>query len=346
MWMIWTLFWSVWATSLPAMPTSNRSYLRWADRVVESGPEVHPESAYAFYSELHAQIAQHVRERPGVIQPEKIGQTLEGRPIWAFHLSNPRQPIDRKVLITSQIHALEWMGAEVAVDLISALVVQPEPGVQVTIVPVINVDGRLRVEADLLAGRNLYRRGNAAHVDLNRDFAEQRAARAVWRHILPSYYRTSPDSLSQPESRAIASLAEREQFDRALSFHAAGGFIYTPWAGAWERPNDWGKMHALGLQMQAAQGRRPYRLVQLSRFLFFFRGHGMELDHLYARHGTHAFLVELTRGGFIWTQPSSFRNYFRWYNPVDPAHHTAQGLSAALVLVRSWDRNVSGDPKE
>ena len=335
--MIWTVIYSALAASLPSMPTSNRSYLRWADRVVESVPESHPETAYYFYSEIHAEIAQRVRERPGVIQPEKIGQTVEGRPIWAFHVSDPRQPITRKVLVTSQIHALEWMGAEVAVDLIAELSQQPEPGVQVTIVPVINVDGRLRVEADLLASRNLYRRGNAAHVDLNRDFAELREAEAIWRRILPDYYRTSPHALSQPESRSISNLAEREQFDRALSFHAAGGFIYTPWAGAWERPDDWAAMHALGQAMQGAQGHRPYRLVQLSRFLFFFRGHGMELDHLYARHGTHAFLIELTRGGFVWTQPSSFRNYFRWYNPVDPAYHSAQGLAAALVLVRRWD---------
>ena len=106
--------------------------------------------------ELHAEIAERIRERPGVIQPEKIGQTLEGRPIWAFHLSDPRQPVTRKVLITSKYTRIEWMGTEVAVDLIAELSAQPEPGVQVTIVPVINVDGRLRVEADLLAGRNMY----------------------------------------------------------------------------------------------------------------------------------------------------------------------------------------------
>ena len=96
-------------------------------------------------------------------------------------------------------------------------------------------------------------------------------------------------------------------------------------------------MEALARAMQSAQGRRAYRVVQLSRFLFFFRGHGMELDHLYARHGTQAFLVELTRGGFVWTDPKSFKTYFRWYNPVDPTHHTEQGLRAARVLVRSWD---------
>ena len=233
-----------------------------------------------------------------------------------------------------------------AVDLIGELAVDPEPGVRVTVVPVINIDGRMRVESDLRGGRNLYRRGNAQKVDLNRDFGEKREAEAVWRRVIPNYYSTSPGPLSQPESRAIAALAAREVFDRALSLHAAGGFIYYPWAAVWDRPEDWRELDALARQMQSAQGKRAYRVVQLSRFLFFFRGHGMELDHLYARHGTQAFLIELTRGGFIWTDRKSFKSYFRWYNPVDPSHHTAQGLRAIEVLIRSWDASPRESKKE
>jgi hypothetical protein len=323
------------ASSVTGAPRMHRSYLGWASRLEAAADEGHPEPAYHFYSELHSELAQTVEDWSGRVRPEQIGRTVEGRPIWAFHIRDPGTPVERSVLVTAQIHALEWVGAEVAMRLIMEQAERPEPGVALTVIPVLNVDGRMRVESDLRQGRNLYRRANAQKVDLNRDFAELREPRAVWRHVLPGYYATSPAPLSQPESRALAELADREVYDRAMSLHAAGGFIYTPWAGSWERPADHEEMTELARQMRGAQGRRPYRVVQLSRFLFFFRGHGMELDHLYARHGTQAFLMELTRGGFIWTDRSSFKTYFRWYNPVDPDHHIDQGIRALRVLIRT-----------
>lgn len=326
---------SVRVTLGPA-PTPDPSLDRaqFLDMVAAQPPGDHPEPDYRFAADLWADIAPYVRDRPGVVEVERIGQTVEGRPIWALHITDPTTPPEHTLLVTSAIHALEWVGAEVATDLVVRLAEDPVPGVRVTVVPLLNADGRMRVESDLLEGTNRYRRSNANGVDLNRDFATHREAQAIWRHVLPRRYTTSPAPLSQPESQAIDRLADRERFDVAVSLHAFGGYIYYPWAGRWARPPDRARFVELGRVMQAGQGARAYRVQQLSHWAFFFRGHGMELDHLYDRYGTHAFLIELTRSGLSLRHPGDRKVDFRWYNPRDPRPDIDRGVGALLALAR------------
>ncbi|MFT7519332.1 MAG: hypothetical protein ACI9MC_001472, partial [Kiritimatiellia bacterium] len=54
---------------------------------------------YRYTGDFWPQIAQHVTDMPGRVRPEQIGTSLGGRPIWAFHIQNPGEPIDRKILI-------------------------------------------------------------------------------------------------------------------------------------------------------------------------------------------------------------------------------------------------------
>jgi hypothetical protein len=275
---------------------------------------------------------------------ERIGTTVNARPIWAFHVQDPAVPVHRKVLVFANIHALEWISAEVAFQLLDDLVEVPPPGVKVTVVPVLNVDGRIRVERDLRAGRNVYRRYNAHGVDLNRDFAVNHDPIAIWQHLIPGYYWSTKERLSQPESRALDALADRERYDRAASLHAFGGYFYTPWAGRWERPDDYAEMLRLGRLMEEAQGLHAYRTKQLSRWGFFFRAQGAEIDHLYGRYGTQAYLIELTRSGFDVRRPwDSYKTYFRWYGPEDPRPHVERGVAALRVLVTAdAERDRSG----
>ncbi|MDP2310257.1 MAG: M14 family zinc carboxypeptidase [Pseudomonadota bacterium] len=309
-------------------------YVAWA----AAEPIVaHPEPAYHYAAELHRAIAPLVAARPGVVRPFVVGRTVNGRPIWGFRVSSPGDAPapglpKKKLLVFAQIHALEWVPSEIAVAFLTEIAAHPLEGVEITVIPSLNPDGRAKVEADLLAGDNKYRRGNADNVDLNRDFPVNREAKAVWRHLIPGRYATSPAPLSQPESRALDALAETERFDVAVSLHSFGGFLYYPWAGLWERPKDWAEMQRLGLVMQAAMGAHAYKPRQLARWGFFFRGHGMEIDHLYGTYGTKAFLIETTRSGFSLARPEDWGNHFRWYNPKEPERHVREGLRALRAL--------------
>lgn len=209
---------------------------------------------------------------------------------------------------------------------------------RVTVIPLLNPDGRVKVERDLIGGINSYRRGNAHNVDLNRDFAVHADARAVWRRVIPGYYAHSEQPLSQPESRALDGLLARERYDRAASLHAFGGYLYFPWAGRFARPDTWAEHLAVGRAMERAMGAHAYRPAQLGRWGFFFRAQGAELDHLHGRYGATSFLVELTRSGFDPLRPaSSLRTYFRWYNPEDVERHRRKGVAAMRALITAPD---------
>jgi hypothetical protein len=308
---------------------------RWAASLPVAQAQPDKTDGYRFMGPLFTSLAQRAVERPGVVTVERIGESTAGHPIWAFHVDEPAsETTGEAALVFAGIHALEWISVEVAATLLVELIEHPVRGRRVTVIPVLNPDGRLKTESDLAAGDNTYRRGNGPNVDLNRDFAVHREVEPVWSRLLPKRYGTSPAPLSQPESQALDGLLEREHYARAASLHAFGGYIYAPWSGRWRRPEAWPAHLALGRAMEAAQGDHAYRTRQLARWGFFFRARGTEVDHLHGEHGITAFLVELTRSGWDPRHPfRSTRDYFRWYNPVRPERHVDRGLAALRVLV-------------
>jgi hypothetical protein len=293
-----------------------------------------PRAPYRFRQQVYSQLAEIVRERPGVVEAFPVGDTVERRPIWAFRVSSPTDEPKVKVLVFGGIHALEWISTEVATTFLLEMAEAPPPGVELVVIPLVNVDGRDNVERDLVAGQNVYRRGNANKVDLNRDFEVNREAKAIWRHLVPAYYGTSPAPLSQPESQALDRLAGEERFDVSVSLHSFGGFLYYPWGGLWKRPPDATLFEELGAVMQGGQGAHSYTVKQLCHWGFLFRIHGAELDHFYGKYGTLSFLVELTRSGLEPMRPNTWRDYFRWYNPRDPSKTIESGVGALRALVR------------
>ena len=140
------------------------------------------------------------------------------------------------------------------------------------------------------------------------------------------YYRSSR---APPPARPCARPpVDRERFDVALSLHASG-----LWPGREVRI--WDEFHRLGTVMSQAQGAHAYKVRQLSRWGFFFRAHGAEIDHIYGKYGTKAFLVELTRSGLHPLKPSLLKVPFRWYNPERPERHVDKGWAAIRALVHT-----------
>lgn len=314
-----------------ASPEDTASFAAWA-AALPAPAESEVAADYRFVADVFGEVA--VAMETHAVDVEKLGTSVEGRPIWAFHL-HPEGEVERKVLVFGGIHALEWIGVEVATELLLESMAAPPEGVRLTVIPLLNPDGRAKVEADLAAGETRYRRGNAKNVDLNRDFDVHRDARAIWKAILPGYYsNTGEQGLSQPESQALDALVDRERYDRAASLHAFGGYFYYPWSGRWGRVADHAEFVRLGRLMEDAQGAHAYKTRQLARWGFFFRAQGTELDHLYGEYGTKAFLIELTRSGMHPLKPKTWRTYFRWYNPENAERHRALGLQAVRALVR------------
>jgi hypothetical protein len=317
------------------------SFLEWQGTLPPAPEKPARVGTYGFAADLWVRSAAVLRAWPGRVRAEVFGRSVQGRPLWAFTVRDPTGPVEERVLVFAQLHAMEWIGAEVAVALLERIADDPVPGVETVIVPLANPDGRARAEDDLLAGDpRAWRRANANGVDLNRDFAVNRDTDVVWSRLpfTRGFYATSPAPLSQPETRALDALAARG-IEASVSLHAFGGYIYYPWSGRWAAVEDQARLHELGTRMSQAQP-HPYRTMQLCHWIFFFRALGSELDHMYQVHGADSFLIELTRSG-ITANPSTWRDLWRRYNPEPMSPHVEDGVSAILALLRHYSVTAS-----
>ncbi len=309
-------------------------YLRWASL---SPTSTHPEEGYRFYSELHSQIGESIINNGNIVEVINIGKTVQNRSIWAFKI-RPKKTKLYSVFILGGIHPMEWVSVESSVALLLTLANHPPEHTEVVVVPVLNIDRRLVVEKDLLENDNKYRRVNSAGEDLNRDYAVHRDATAIWRFLFPDRYSTTSEMLSQPETLAVDTLFANEQFDAAISVHSFGGYIYYPWAGRYERIPDWIEHHHLATIMKSAQpGKHPYRVKQLSHWMFLFRAQGTELDHFYEQYGARSFLIESTRSGIKWWKRADWKDPFRLYNPRDPSLDIQRTKESMWALIHHYD---------
>jgi len=307
-------------------------------------PSEHPERAagWDFSATLYERLARVVEHETA--SAVLVGRSVEKRPIWGFVVQDPGVEATRELLIIAQLHSLEWIGAEVAVAYLEGLAPDPPPGVRVTVIPIVNPDGRWRSEQDLLAEDvRSYRRSNANGVDLNRDWTVHRESDVIWSKLprTKRHYTTSPAPLSQPETQAVDALAQSAPPDAFVSLHAFGGYVETPWGGVYEPPPDDARLKAMAYEMAEAMPHRPYRVIQINHFVRTFRALGCEVDHFHAVYEADAFLIELTRSGLT-LNPRTWRDYFRWYNPVDKTEHVENGVAALDTLTRRLSAEARG----
>jgi len=297
-----------------------------AEDIVDAGQEVllrdEPSmvgvGSYRGYEELQQELAElgSMGARLAV-----IGETVEGNPINALELG-PEGASELRVLLAG-VHAMEWIGVEVLMSAVRSLVDSPPETHRVIVVPVVNVDGYIGVEADLRAGRRVFRRGNANGVDLNRNWPthfKKRLGRTPLRRCL-GHSGVSP--CSEPEVAAVEARLQMEvakgaSVARALSLHSFGRVVLYPFGGRWAAPEEVDQHLELGREINQHM-ERPYRVVQCARWFPGLFAHGMELDHFYLAYGAHSMLIECSSGGMSWRRPSSLLHPFRWFNPPDPA---------------------------
>jgi hypothetical protein len=331
--------------SASATPGDADAVQAWVDKLPEPPAEPTMSAGYRFARPAFDGLLDLASDRPGVVQLEVIGHSLDDAPLVAVHIADPAQPVTDEVLVVAGLHALEWVGTESALALVDAHARRPVPGLRLTVVPLANPDGRARVESDLLTDNlEAYRRGNQALVDLNRDFEVGREAKAIWRHVIPGRFGTSPAPLSQPESVALAALADRHPYRAVVSLHAFGGYLYHPFSSRWARPEDWSAYVQTGRCMEQAQGAGAFRTRQLARWGFFFRAHGTELDHFHRSAERQSWLVEISRSGMA--RPGDRKTPFRWYNPRRSAPHVTRTVAALdALLERGTCRIPRGTPR-
>ena len=189
--------------------------------------------------ELHAIEAQY----PDIAKVYSIGQSIEGRDIWALKISDNVE-IDEpetKFFIVGNHHAREIMTPEIPLYQINYLVdgYDTDPSIRAIVdnwelwfVPMANPDGHVNVESgDIWWRKN--RRINSdgsIGVDPNRNYGYTWAYDDVGSSPTPSSstYRGTA-AFSEPETQAIRDLLEDKDFDYVFDYHSYGEMILYPW---------------------------------------------------------------------------------------------------------------------
>jgi protein MpaA len=151
-------------------------------------------------------------------------------------------------LLVGGVHGDEPSSTEALLDLLTALgPVRPSPpdpaAPRVWVVPALNPDGLVRS-----------RKNNARDVDLNRNFPARNFTR-----VHPPGYDPGPAPLSEPESRVLADLIEREHIDGVVAVHAPFACVNFDgpaaiWASAVSMASGWPVRHDLGYPTPGSLG--------------------------------------------------------------------------------------------
>ncbi len=158
-----------------------------------------------------------------------LGQSVEGRPIWAWQFGDG----PRRIVLVGGIHGgYEANSVLLVRQIIGHLLANPQdvlPGLQVVLIPVANPDGLVR-------GDGLEGRFNAHGVDLNRNWGCDWSAEA-YLHDTP--VNAGPHPFSEPETQALRDYFLTQPPDVAIFYHSALGAVFTGECGEEHPPAQW-----------------------------------------------------------------------------------------------------------
>jgi len=303
-------------------PSERARVVREGYRIVAETPvpdgddALAPAKGYKSPADVEASLRAAAERHPEIARTSAIGQTNEGRSIWAIAIGRPAARPKPRVLFNAAHHAREVMTVEVALDTVETLLegygVDPKithwvDADEIWIVPMLNADGSERV-----SNGETYRRKNtrgcpasgpcssSTGVDINRNYTYG------WGSCNGSSGRPSADNYrgpspaSEPETRALMALVDRLRPVFDLSYHAYSEMVLYPYGCAGQHGP--GLFATMGREMASRlpvdDGAGTYRAGTPWELLY--SADGGDMDWMFHEHGVMAFAIELNgrRQGF------------------------------------------------
>jgi len=257
------------------------------------------------------------------------GTSVSGNPIVRYDFGRKGAPI---VMLTGLIHGVEVVGGIALFETLRAIVSDEEllDALQFVVVPIVNPDAFDENMLRVARGVSAARRTNANGVDLNRNFALVRGARAPRHPFGGSRFRfaphyVGPHAFSEPESMALRDVALSAMPAASIGFHSFGNLLLYPWAHTRRRNPRAHEYERIGAALE-----NGYRVMPAASF---YRTIGDMDDWLDDRCGTLAFTLEVGSLNRRVLHPRRAVNPFCWMNPTTMPElaATLDGVAPAVI---------------
>ncbi len=271
------------------------------------------DSEYKTPDEVEQILRQLAERYPELAQLESIGQSSEGRDIWALKISDDVASDDASepaVLFNGMHHAREVMTPEIVLDAAEWLLAEYANGnpkalnwvnnTEIYLVPMVNVDGNAKV----WSGSRMWRKNtNYGHgVDINRNYPHlwgscNGSSASTWSDT----YR-GPSAGSEPEVQALMGLVARVKPVFDISYHSYSEIVIYPMGCRGERTaGNRAVVEGIGDQLGALVDYEAGTAWEL-----LYSVDGGDIDWMYAVHQVLPYVLEVnsSREGF---QPSYAR---------------------------------------
>lgn len=300
--------------------------------VTEILPELikmRPDSDYKNPEEIEQILFEYAQAYPEIAQVEVIGESFEGRPIYALKISDhvsQTESEEPSILFNSMHHAREIMTPEVALDIINYLLtgygVDSEVdhwvnSNEIWVVPMLNVDGNVKVWGSNSMWRKNTRGGYG--VDINRNYPHRwgdcgGSSGSKWAQD----YRGA-SAASEPETQTMMELVKkiRPVFD--ISYHSYSEMVLYPYGCEGERAENREVVEGIGQELGEALDYTygtPWELL--------YSVDGGDIDWMYYEYQViaYAFEVSSRSEGFQpdfdpWRQRTVEKNRAGWQLLLD-----------------------------
>lgn len=258
-------------------------------------------SGYRTVEAVNKELAAVAEAHPAIARLVDLGKSLEGRSIFAIRLTaHPDQSLPT-VRIQSGQHARELPTVELTMRLLDVLVSGYGKDAEVTrlvetrdiwILPVVNPDGRTRVEG----GSSMWRKNarplgmGANGVDTNRN-ADDHFNQGNGMKWADDYHGESP--FSEPETQALRGLCDKVHFKVSMDIHNYGGMVLWPPGFTNDVSKDEAAFKAIGDPIAKPLG---YKAGTIARTIY--KTYGDMATWEYNKYNTLAFAAELNDGTF------------------------------------------------
>jgi hypothetical protein len=236
---------------------------------------------------------------PEITKLEKVGESLEGNPIWAIKISDNaknEEASEPSVLFNGMHHSREIMTPEVTTDIVTYLTSKYATDQKVKswvdnneiwVLPMFNVDGNLKVWNGSSMWRKNVRGGYG--VDINRNYPTNWNAcngSSGWR--TSQTYRGS-EAASEPETKVMMSFVSKIKPVFNISYHAYSQLVIYPYGCRGQRTANKDVVEKIGKELGTKLDYTPGTSWET-----LYSVDGSDIDWMYKEEQVIPYVIEVS----------------------------------------------------